>query len=157
MIKSELQRIIWIIRYSNSWDRIVLFVFGIRSICNFRIVFEYPNSCYRIPNRFVFENLTNTEYRIIRFLKIDRIPNTNSTIRSQLFEYRIIRIIRCNSELRTTCKTDCCYAQATKRSFLLWGPYKWCCVNVNSIGKAAIKRFHRIKVDSFLTFLSNCT
>ena len=48
----ELQRIIRIIRYSNSWDRIVLFVFGIRSICNFRIVFEYPNSCYRIPNSY---------------------------------------------------------------------------------------------------------
>ena len=28
---------------------------------------------------------------------MDRIPNTNSTIRSQLFEYRIIRIIRSNS------------------------------------------------------------
>ena len=49
---AELQRIIRIIRYSNSWDRIVLFVFGIRSICNFRIVFEYPNSCYRIPNSY---------------------------------------------------------------------------------------------------------
>ena len=33
----------------------------------------------------------------IRILKMDRIPNTNSTIRSQLFEYRIIRIIRSNS------------------------------------------------------------
>ena len=30
------------------------------------------------------------EYRIIRFLKINRIPNTNSTIRTQLFEYRIL-------------------------------------------------------------------
>ena len=30
---------------------------------------------------------------------MDRIPNTNSTIRSQLFEYQIIRIIRCNSAL----------------------------------------------------------
>ena len=49
---AELQRIIRIIRYLNSWDRIVLFVFGIRSICNFRIVFEYPNSCYRIPNSY---------------------------------------------------------------------------------------------------------
>ena len=49
---AELQRIIRIIRYSNSWDRIVLFVFGIRSICNFRIVFEYPNSCYQIPNSY---------------------------------------------------------------------------------------------------------
>ena len=28
---------------------------------------------------------------------MDRKPNTNSTIQSQLFEYRIIRIIRCNS------------------------------------------------------------
>ena len=28
---------------------------------------------------------------------MDRIPNTNSTIQSQLFEYRIIRIIRSNS------------------------------------------------------------
>ena len=49
---SELDRIIRIIRYSNSWDRIVLFVFGIRSICDFRIIFEYPNSCHRIPNIF---------------------------------------------------------------------------------------------------------
>ena len=48
----ELQRIIRIIRYSNSSDQIVLFVFGIRSICNFRIVFEYPNSCYQIPNSY---------------------------------------------------------------------------------------------------------
>ena len=32
---------------------------------------------------------------------MDRIPNTNSTIRSQLFEYQIIRIIRCNSEIHT--------------------------------------------------------
>ena len=36
---------------------------------------------------------------IIRKSQMDRIPNTNSTIRSQLFEYRIIRIIRCNSVL----------------------------------------------------------
>ena len=49
---AELQRIIRIIWYSNSWDQIVLFIFGIRSICNFRIVFEYPNSCYRIPNSY---------------------------------------------------------------------------------------------------------
>ena len=48
--KSELQRIIRIIRYSNSWDQIVLFVFGIRSICDFRIIFEYPNSCHQILN-----------------------------------------------------------------------------------------------------------
>ena len=47
---AELDRIIRIIRYSNSWDRIVLFVFGIRSICDFRIIFEYPNSCHRILN-----------------------------------------------------------------------------------------------------------
>ena len=45
-----MDRIIRIIRYSNSWDRIVLFVFGIRSICDFRIIFEYPNSCHRILN-----------------------------------------------------------------------------------------------------------
>ena len=30
---------------------------------------------------------------------MDRIPNTNSTISSQLFEYRIIQIIRSNSVL----------------------------------------------------------
>ena len=30
------------------------------------------------------------EYRIIRFLKIDRIPNTNGTIRTHLFKYRIL-------------------------------------------------------------------
>ena len=41
----------------------------------------------QIPNIFVFENLMNTEYRIIRFLKIGRILNTNSTIRTQLFKY----------------------------------------------------------------------
>ena len=40
---------------------------------------EYgPNTKYRIPNIFVFENLTNTEYWIICFLKIDQIPNTNN-------------------------------------------------------------------------------
>ena len=48
--RPELQWIIQIIWYSNSWDRIVLFVFGIRSICDFRIIFEYPNSCHRILN-----------------------------------------------------------------------------------------------------------
>ena len=30
---------------------------------------------------------------------MDRIPNTNSTIQSQLFEYQIIQIIRCNSDI----------------------------------------------------------
>ena len=49
---AELQRIIQIIWYSNSWDQIILFVFGIQSICNFRIVFEYPNSCYQITNSY---------------------------------------------------------------------------------------------------------
>ena len=49
---TELQQIIRIIRYSNNWDQIVLFIFGIWSICNFRIIFEYPNSCYRIPNSY---------------------------------------------------------------------------------------------------------
>ena len=44
----------------------------------------------RIPNIFIFENFPNTEYWIIRFLKMDRIPNTNSTIRSQIFEFRIL-------------------------------------------------------------------
>ena len=44
----------------------------------------------RIPNIFVFENLTNTEYRIIGFLKIDQILNMNSTIWTQLFEYQIL-------------------------------------------------------------------
>ena len=39
-----------IIRYLNSWDQIVLFVFGIKSICDFRKVFEYPNSYHQIPN-----------------------------------------------------------------------------------------------------------
>ena len=33
---------------------------------------------------------------------MDQIPNMNSTIRSQLFEYQIIRIIRCNSEGHVT-------------------------------------------------------
>ena len=47
---TELDRIIRIIRYSNSWDRIVLFVFGIQSICDFRIIFECPNSCHLILN-----------------------------------------------------------------------------------------------------------
>ena len=44
----------------------------------------------QIPNIFVFENLVNTEYRILHFLKTDRIPNTNSTIWTQLFEYQIL-------------------------------------------------------------------
>ena len=30
---------------------------------------------------------------------MDQIPNTSSTIRSQLFKYQIIRIIHCNSDL----------------------------------------------------------
>ena len=44
----------------------------------------------RIPNIFVFENLTNTEYRIIHFLKIDLILNINCSIWTQLFEYQIL-------------------------------------------------------------------
>ena len=44
----------------------------------------------QIPDILIFENFLNTEYWIICFLKMDRIPNTNSTIRSQLFEYRIL-------------------------------------------------------------------
>ena len=48
----ELQRIIWIIRYSKSWDQIGLVVFGIQSICNFKIIFEYPNSCHQILNSY---------------------------------------------------------------------------------------------------------
>ena len=43
---------------------------------------------------------------------MDRIPNMNSTIWSQLFEYRIIRIIRCNSDFfvgpRKTVDGDTC-------------------------------------------------
>ena len=31
---------------------------------------------------------------------MDQIPNTNSTIQYQLFEYRIIRIIHCNSGIK---------------------------------------------------------
>ena len=45
---------------------------------------------YQIPNIFIFKDNTNTKYWIIRFLKIDQILNTNSTIRTQLFEYRIL-------------------------------------------------------------------
>ena len=120
--KSELDRIIRIIRYSNSWDRIVLFVFSIQSICNFRIIFKYPNSCHQIPNIFFCPNLEmqlhlkNLELfgiwwklfgysNIIWKSQMDRIPNTNNTIRSQLFEYRIIRIIRSNSAVL------CCWHQ----------------------------------------------
>ena len=33
------------------------------------------------------------------YLEITNGPNMNSTIRSQLFEYRIIQIIRCNSDI----------------------------------------------------------
>ena len=40
---------------------------------------------------------------------MDRIPNTNSTIWSQLFEYRIIRIIRCNSGLDSKSRTQLFY------------------------------------------------
>ena len=45
----------------------------------------------RIPNTEI------NEYRIVFGFKNQRIPNTNSTIRCQLFEYRIIRTIRSNS------------------------------------------------------------
>ena len=34
----------------------------------------------------------NTEYQIIRFLKMNEYRISNSTIRSQLFEYRILKI-----------------------------------------------------------------
>ena len=46
----------------------------------------------QIPNYSVFENFTNTEYRIIRFLNMNEYRISNSTIRSQLFEYRILKI-----------------------------------------------------------------
>ena len=36
-----------------------------------------------------FENLMNTAYQIIQFLKIDQIPNMDSTIWTQLFEYQV--------------------------------------------------------------------
>ena len=49
-VQPELQWIIWINWYSISWDQIVLFVFGIWSICNLQMIFKYPNSCYQIPN-----------------------------------------------------------------------------------------------------------
>ena len=39
-----------------------------------------------------FENFMNTEYRIISFLKMNDYQILNSTIRSQLFEYRILTI-----------------------------------------------------------------
>ena len=39
-----------------------------------------------------FENFMNTEYRIISFLKMNDYQILNSTIRSQLFEYRILNI-----------------------------------------------------------------
>ena len=41
---------------------------------------------YQIPNYSVFENFTNTKYRIIRFLKMNKYQISNSTIRSQLFK-----------------------------------------------------------------------
>ena len=44
----------------------------------------------QIPNTEYIRFWKFNEYRIIRFLKIDRIPNSNSTIRTQLFEYRIL-------------------------------------------------------------------
>ena len=54
-----------------------------------------PNSDYGlntwIPNYLVFENFTNTEYRIIHFLKMNEYQISNSTIRSQLIEYRILK------------------------------------------------------------------
>jgi len=49
-LEAELDQIIRIIRYSNSRERIVLFIFGIRSICDFRIIFKYLNSCHQISN-----------------------------------------------------------------------------------------------------------
>jgi len=36
------------------------------------------------------ENGPNTEYRIIQFLKTNKYQISNSTIQSQLFEYRIL-------------------------------------------------------------------
>ena len=36
----------------SVFDQIVLFVFGIRSIYNFWIIYEYLNSYHRIPNSF---------------------------------------------------------------------------------------------------------
>ena len=39
-----------IIRYSNSWDQIVLFVFCIWSISDLQIIFKYLNSCHLILN-----------------------------------------------------------------------------------------------------------
>ena len=46
----------------------------------------------QIPNYLVFENFTNTEYQIICFLKMNEYRISNSTIRSQLFEYRILKM-----------------------------------------------------------------
>ena len=40
----------------------------------------------QIPNYLVFENLTNTKYRIIWFLKMNKYQISNSTNWSQLFE-----------------------------------------------------------------------
>ena len=68
-------------------------------------VFEYYSEIENGPNTKYISFLKFYEYRIIRFLELDRIPNMNSTIRSQLFEYRIIRIIRCNSVAYLLLKT----------------------------------------------------
>ena len=46
----------------------------------------------QILNYADFENFTNTEYRIIQFLKMNEYRISNNTIRSQLFEYRILNI-----------------------------------------------------------------
>ena len=46
----------------------------------------------RIPNYSVFENFMNTEYQIIWFLKMNEYRISNSTIRSQLSEYQILKI-----------------------------------------------------------------
>ena len=56
-------------------------------------------------NILLFENTKTIWYlvtiirysNIIQKIQMDQIPNMNSTIWSQLFEYRIIWIIRCNS------------------------------------------------------------
>ena len=46
--------------------------------------------------------MPHRDANIIQKLQMDKLQNRNSTIRSQLFKYRIIRIIQSNSDFNTS-------------------------------------------------------
>ena len=63
----------------------------------YRILNNIVVSLWKFFNYLVFNNNYFGYSKIIWKLQMDQIPNMNSTIWSQLFEYLIIRIICCNS------------------------------------------------------------